>query len=295
LDDVSLELHENTTLGVIGESGCGKSTLLRTIVGLQRPTRGDGQLAGLPLFSGRRQVQHLLHQRVQMVFQDPFGSLNPRRRIGATINTALSHRGAAPAARAGECEFLLQQVGLRPSHANCFPHQLSGGQRQRVAIARALAVQPVLLVLDEPTSALDVSVQAQVANLLQQLKQQQRLSYLLVAHDLGLVRQMSDAVIVMYAGKIVESGPSTAVLSSPLHPYTRALVTASAPPSLAGRGTRRPPLRNADVAAGSTTDSGCQFVSRCRFATAVCREVEPPLTAHAQRHFAACHRPGIAS
>jgi ABC-type oligopeptide transport system ATPase subunit len=237
LQDITFHLEKNETLGIIGESGCGKSTLLRTLVGLQKPTAGAGRLADIALFSQRRPIQRLLRRRVQMVFQDPFGSLNPRRSVGAAIRSALRHGAIAREAHERELELLLEQVGLRSSHANDFPHELSGGQRQRVAIARALAPRPDLLVLDEPTSALDVSIQAQVVNLLQDLKTTRHLSYLLVTHDLGLVRQMADRIVVMYRGTIVETGPTEHVLSSSVHPYTRTLLAASAYPEFGARAT----------------------------------------------------------
>jgi peptide/nickel transport system ATP-binding protein len=289
LDGLSFDLNENETLAIIGESGCGKSTLLRTLVGLQQPTSGEGQLSGIALFSQHRRIQRQIHQRMQMVFQDPFGSLNPRRRVGDTLGTALAQRLLEPDARRGEVESLLHQVGLRPAHAHCFPHQLSGGQRQRVAIARALAPRPALLVLDEPTSALDVSIQAQVANLLQELKSQQRLSYLLVAHDLGLIRQMADRVIVMYLGKILETGPAAAVLERPLHPYTQTLVAASRPPGYAPRRQRRDQSHAFELQNPVQPLSGCRFSSRCRHATDLCRTVEPKLVGCVNQHAVACH------
>ncbi|HNM11073.1 MAG TPA: ATP-binding cassette domain-containing protein, partial [Mycobacterium sp.] len=227
VDGVSLTLHEGETLGLVGESGCGKSTLCRAILQLVSPTSGSVRFAGDELVGRSRRDLRPLRREMQMIFQDPFASLNPRKRVGQIIGDPIELHGLARGAELKRRVLeLLERVGLQAEHYNRFPHEFSGGQRQRIGIARALALQPKLIIADEPVSALDVSVQAQIINLLEELQDEFGLSYLFVAHDLGVVRHVSDRVAVMYLGKIVETSASDALYRNPLHPYTNALLSA---------------------------------------------------------------------
>jgi peptide/nickel transport system ATP-binding protein len=286
LDDVSLELWPGETVGLVGESGSGKTTLARAALRLVDPEDGSVRWSGRDVTRlGQRQLRPLRRQ-VGIVFQEPGGSLNPRRRVGRALAEALAAapHGVRPALRAA-----LAEVGLPEEIAARFPHELSGGEGQRVALARALAPSPDALVADEPTSALDPSVQAQVVGLLAELQGRRRLGLLLVAHDLALVRRVARRVAVMYLGKLVESGPAGELVDRPVHPYTAALIAAV--PSLHRR--RRPPVA---VASGEPPSArrpppACRFHPRCPRATGICREEEPPLMAYPGGRFAACHHP----
>jgi len=292
VDDVSFAVREGETLGLVGESGCGKSTLGRTIVRLLEPT--DGQI----LFRGR-QIEDLgprqlrpLRREMQMVFQDPYASLNPRKRVGTIVGDPLKiHKIGDAKQRKAQVEELLETVGLSPEHYNRFPHEFSGGQRQRIGIARALALRPKLIVADEPVSALDVSIQSQMLNLLEDLQNEFQLTYIFIAHDLGVVRHVSDRIAVMYLGKLVELSPAEELYQRPIMPYTEALLSAVPipDPDLARR--RKRIVLEGDVPSPINPPSGCRFHPRCRYATEVCREVEPPLTDYGNAHLAACHHP----
>jgi len=289
VDGVSFQILPGETLGLVGESGCGKSTLGRAVLRLIKPTAGrvifEGEdLSGLsgPLLRAKR-------RRFQMIFQDPYSSLNPRLTVAGIIGEALDiHRLAAdPGARQQRIESLLKDVGLDPAHARRYPHEFSGGQRQRIGIARALAVEPRLIVCDEPVSALDVSVQAQIINLLQDLQRAHGLAYLFVAHDLAVVEHISRRILVMYLGRIVESGPSKSLCGSPLHPYTQALL--SAVPSVDPETKRKRILLSGEVPSPIHPPSGCPFHPRCPVAEARCRTEAPALREIRPGHHAACH------
>jgi oligopeptide/dipeptide ABC transporter ATP-binding protein len=291
VDDVSFALHEGETLGVVGESGCGKTTLIRTLVRLLRPTGGSILFRGEDITTaGRRQLEPI-RREMQMVFQDPQASLNPRKRVAQIIATPLRLRGVPRDEVETESRKLFARVGLQPEHLNRFPHEFSGGQRQRIGIARALAMDPRVIMLDEPVSALDVSIQAQVINLLEDLQQEFRLSYVFVAHDLSVVRHVSDRIAVMYLGKIVELSPATELYAKPIHPYTSALLSAIPIPDPRENRRRQRQVVSGEPPSPVAPPSGCRFHTRCPRATELCSRVEPPLTEYAGGHLAACHHP----
>ena len=291
VDDVSLTLTEGETLGIVGESGCGKSTLIRSIVRLTPPTEGIVRFRGRDITSaGRRELQPIRHE-MQMVFQDPQASLNPRKRVAQIIATPLRARGVPRDQLEDRSRELVAQVGLNPEHLNRFPHEFSGGQRQRIGIARALAVEPRLILLDEPVSALDVSIQAQVINLLEELQETLGLSYIFVAHDLSVVRHVSDRVAVMYLGKVMELSSADELYTKPIHPYTSALLAAIPIPDPRENRARARTVLSGEPPNPINPPSGCRFHTRCPFATDVCREVEPPLAEYPGGHLAACHHP----
>lgn len=292
VDGVSLTLHEGETLGLVGESGCGKSTLCRAILQLVSPTSGSVRFAGDELVGRSRRDLRPLRRELQMIFQDPFASLNPRKRVGQIIGDPIELHGLARGAELKRRVLeLLERVGLQAEHYNRFPHEFSGGQRQRIGIARALALQPKLIIADEPVSALDVSVQAQIINLLEELQDEFGLSYLFVAHDLGVVRHVSDRVAVMYLGKIVETSASDALYRNPLHPYTNALLSAVPIPDPRRNSERERITLEGDVPSPIDPPPGCRFHTRCASATDVCSTEEPALAELAPGHFAACHHP----
>jgi oligopeptide/dipeptide ABC transporter ATP-binding protein len=290
VDDVSFTLDEQETLGLVGESGCGKTTLARCLVQLLHPTEGAIRFRGDEISIRDRANRRALRRELQMVFQDPQASLNPRKRIGQIVSAGLRLRGLKGDAATTELRRLLAQVGLSAEYVNRFPHEFSGGQRQRVGVARALAVRPSLIVLDEPVSALDVSVQSQVINLLSDLQDEFRLGYIFVAHDLAVVRHVSDRIAVMYLGKIVELSPGDELYRRPIHPYTAALLEAIPIPDLARRRTGTTPVRG-EPPNPINPPTGCRFHPRCPRATEVCSVVEPQLTAYPSGHLAACHHP----
>lgn len=292
VDGVSLVLHEGETLGLVGESGCGKSTLCRLIMQLLTPTSGSVRFDGQELVGRSRRELRPIRRHIQMVFQDPFASLNPRKRVGQIIGDAMELHGLAGGGDVKrKVQDLLDRVGLQAEHINRYPHEFSGGQRQRIGIARALALRPKLIIADEPVSALDVSVQAQIINLLEDLQDEFKLSYLFVAHDLGVVRHVSDRVAVMYLGKIVETGMSNDLYDKPFHPYANALLSAVPIPDPRRNSARERLILEGDVPSPIDPPSGCRFHTRCRWATEVCTAEEPVLVTHEPAHAAACHHP----
>jgi oligopeptide/dipeptide ABC transporter ATP-binding protein len=291
VDGVSLEVRAGETLGLVGESGCGKSTLGRALLRLTDLTSGRIEFEGRDISALSRSALRPVRREMQMVFQDPYASLNPRKRVSSIVGMPLRIHKACPRGEIPErVRELLRLVGLRPEHADRYPHEFSGGQRQRIGIARALALRPKLVIADEPVSALDVSVQAQVVNLLEDLQDELGLTYVFVAHDLSVVRQVSDRIAVMYLGKLVELGPAERVSSLPVHPYTEALLSAVPVPDPDARRERI--VLRGDVPSPISPPSGCRFHPRCPHATDICRTEEPPLVPHLPNgHLAACHHP----
>jgi len=287
VDGVDLELHEGECLGLVGESGCGKSTLALSIIGLQKPTRGRVILDGQDIAAAG--TDRLARARMaQIVFQDPLSSLNPRQTIYGMLDTPLRLHGMADKEqRRARIKEVLRDVGLRPEHARRYPHEFSGGQRQRIGIARALLLKPKLVVLDEPVSALDVSIRAQIINLLLELKERLRLTFVMISHDLGVVEHMSDWVAVMYLGRIVEIGPWDAVFTRSHHPYTQALIASIPNPFAATSGTRIV----GEVPSPLDPPKGCHFHPRCPAAQDRCRQnPPPPLEEIAPSHRVRCLR-----
>jgi oligopeptide transport system ATP-binding protein len=292
VDGISFQLQPGETLGLVGESGCGKSTTGRAVLRLVEPTGGTVHFQGEDVGGMDRERLRRLRRQAQMVFQDPFSSLNPRMTVGATLEEVLVVHSLAGdrAGRRRRVGDLLQRVGLLPEHAERFPHEFSGGQRQRVGIARALSVEPDLLILDEPVSALDVSVQAQVINLLEDLQEELGLTYLFIAHDLGLVEHVSDRVAVMYLGHIVEMAPAALLYDRPRHPYTQALLSSVPVPDPGARAGRDRIVLTGDVPSPMHPPAGCPFHPRCPHPAKdeACRQLRPPLLEVGAGHLAAC-------
>ncbi|HWH55967.1 MAG TPA: dipeptide ABC transporter ATP-binding protein [Gaiellaceae bacterium] len=292
VDDVTLEIQSGETLGLVGESGCGKSTLGRCLVRLYDLTDGKVIFDGRDISKLSRRGMRPLRSELQIVFQDPYASLNPRKRVGSIVGAPLDiHDVGDRKDRKRQVQELLEKVGLSPEHYNRFPHEFSGGQRQRIGVARALALRPKLVIADEPVSALDVSIQAQVINLLADLQEEFDLTYVFIAHDLGVVRHVSDRIAVMYLGKIVEISPADELYERPIMPYTEALLSAVPIPDPRESAARERIVLEGDVPSPINPPSGCRFHPRCRYATDICQQVEPPLTDYGNGHLAACHHP----
>jgi oligopeptide/dipeptide ABC transporter ATP-binding protein len=291
VDNVSLELHEGEVLGIVGESGCGKSTLANLIMNLEEPTSGRIEFRGADLASFTDDQLRTYRREVAMVFQDTFGSLNPRMTINDVLTEPFTiHRDVLDKDRwPDKVRELLHLVGLDPDHANRYPHQFSGGQRQRICIARALALDPKILVCDEPVSALDVSVQAQVVNLLKDIRDKMGISYIFVAHDLSVVRQIADRVAVMYLGQVVEIGDEADVLLHPSHPYTQALVSALPTADAEGNVTGERIVLSGDLPSAADPPSGCRFRTRCWMAQQKCADEEPELIERGTGRPTKCH------
>jgi oligopeptide/dipeptide ABC transporter ATP-binding protein len=293
VDDVSFTIGRGETLGLVGESGCGKSTLSRCIIRLLDPTDGVVRFGGKDITHIGRGAMRPLRGEMQMVFQDPYASLNPRKRVGQIIGDPLrlhgKAKGAADAKR--RVQGLLERVGLSSEHYNRYPHEFSGGQRQRIGVARALALEPKLIVADEPVSALDVSIQAQIVNLLESLQAEFELTFVFVAHDLSVVRHVSDRVGVMYLGKLVEVSPGDDLYAKPIHPYTVALLSAIPIPDPKRNASRERIVLRGDVPSPIDPPAACRFHTRCPRASDVCAQIEPPLVDYGNGHLAACHHP----
>jgi oligopeptide/dipeptide ABC transporter ATP-binding protein len=288
VDDVSFALAPNETLGLVGESGSGKSTTGRLLLRLLEPTAGRVRYDGADITTWSRRQLRPIRRRLQAVFQDPYASLNPRMSVSDILNEPFVIQGRRSEGKRRVPE-LLEMVGLSPEHASRFPHEFSGGQRQRIGIARALALEPDVLVLDEPVSALDVSIQAQILNLLLELQNRLSVAYLFIAHDLSVVRHISDRVAVMYAGKIVEIGMASAIYDHAGHPYTQALLTAAPVSDPRRERERHRMVLKGESASPTDPPSGCRFRTRCWKAEAICAEEEPALIDRGQGHPVACH------
>jgi oligopeptide transport system ATP-binding protein len=290
VDGVTFEIAEGETLGLVGESGCGKSTVGRTIIRLYHPTGGEVLYRGENVHRLEGRESRKLYRRMQMIFQDPYASLNPRMTVSDIIGEGLDiHRLASGRKRRERIAELLHTVGLKEEHMDRYPHEFSGGQRQRIGIARALAVEPEFIIADEPISALDVSIQAQIVNLLKKLQKERNLTYLFIAHDLAMVKHMSDHIGVMYLGVLVEKSPSSRLVENPLHPYTEALLSAIPIPDPAVEQARERILLQGDIPSPVHPPSGCRFRTRCPKVMPVCAQQEPKWREVEPGHFVACH------
>ena len=294
VESVSFEIYRGETLGLVGESGCGKTTLGRTIIRLYEPSSGRIEYDGQPIYDSEKKlaVDMLPYRRkMQIIFQDPSASLDPRMTVGEIVGEALDNHKlcASKQERRERIKALLDEVGLNTEHANRFPHEFSGGQQQRVGIARALAVEPEFIVCDEPISALDVSIQSQVVNTLEDLQREKRLTYLFIAHDISVVRHISNRIGVMYLGQLVELAESYELCRHPIHPYTKTLLSAVPLPDPEKSRARQRILLEGDIPSPLDPPSGCRFHTRCPYATERCRGEQPALKEYSPGHFAACH------
>ena len=292
VDGVSFSIRKGETFGLVGESGCGKSTLGRTIIGLYQATKGNVYFDGIDIGGHKTLKQkNELSRRMQMIFQDPYTSLNPRMKIMDIVAEGIDnhHLARNSAERTRMVVELLNSVGLDEQHANRYPHEFSGGQRQRVGIARALSVNPDFVIADEPISALDVSIQAQVVNLMQSLQKSRKLTYLFIAHDLSMVKYISDRIGVMYLGNLMELTDSEELFNNPLHPYTQALLSAIPVPDPEAERQRERIVLEGSVTSPINLPDNCRFCTRCRFATEKCSRAVPPLKEVKPGHFVACH------
>ncbi len=290
VEDVNLSIHRGETLGLVGESGCGKSTLGRTMMGIYTPTKGKLLYDGKEMDLTRKSERFAFAKKAQIVFQDPYASLDPRMTVGSIIEEGMRiHKLYDAAGRRERVNALLDTVGLNHEHANRFPHEFSGGQRQRIGIARALAIEPEFIVCDEPISALDVSIQAQVINLLHDLQEKLGLTYLFIAHDLNIVKYISNRIAVMYLGSVVELADSDELYAHTLHPYSRALLSAVPIPDPKAEAMKKRQILEGDVPSPINKPKGCAFSSRCPLCCDKCREAAPQLREAAPDHFVACH------
>jgi oligopeptide transport system ATP-binding protein len=289
VDSISFDVKRGETLGLVGESGCGKSTTGRSILQLYRPTSGEVLFDGVDLAKIKGEDLRKMRRKMQMIFQDPYASLNPRMTVGEIVGEPLLVHNISNEKETNErVKQLLELVNLNPSFATRYPHEFSGGQRQRIGVARALALQPSFIVCDEPISALDVSIQAQVVNLLEELQEQFNLTYLFIAHDLSMVRHISDRVAVMYLGVIVELTTRDELYSKPLHPYSQALLSAVPIPDPLAEATRKRTILEGDVPSPANPPSGCRFRTRCPIAESICAESRPEFREIKPGHFVAC-------
>jgi len=290
VDGVSFDVMRGETLGLVGESGCGKSTTGRAILQLYKPTAGNVHFEGMDLVKLKGEELRQMRRKMQMIFQDPYASLNPRMTVGQLVGEPLMVHNVATGAEISErVAHLLELVNMNPAFATRYPHEFSGGQRQRIGVARALALQPSFIICDEPISALDVSIQAQVVNLLEELQQQFNLTYLFIAHDLSMVKHISDRVAVMYLGVFVELADRDELYSNPLHPYTQALLSAVPIPDPVADAKRKRTILEGDVPSPANPPSGCRFRTRCPIAEARCAETRPQFREVKPGHFVACH------
>lgn len=289
VDDVSFTLERGKTLGIVGESGCGKSTTGRAILRLIEPTAGEVIFNGEDITKKNKEQMRLLRREMQLIFQDPYASLDPRKTVSEIIGEPLKLQKLIPDAkkRAERVHELMEVVGLADRLINTYPHELDGGRRQRIGIARALAMEPKLIICDEPVSALDVSIQAQILNLMQDLQEQMGLTYIFITHDLSVVNHFANDIAVMYLGQLIEKAPSVTLFDNPVHPYTKALLSAIPVPSL--RKKRQRVMLKGEISSPINPKPGCQFAVRCPYATDRCRTEEPKLVEIEKDHFVACH------
>ncbi len=290
VDGIDFKIYKGETLGLVGESGCGKTTCGKTVMGLYPATDGEIYFDGVKVNGLKGKAKKDFTRKAQIIFQDPYSSLDPRMTVGDIIGEGIDIHGLYTGQeRTDKIYELLQIIGLTAEHANRFPHEFSGGQRQRIGIARALAIEPEFIVCDEPISALDVSIQAQIINLLIKLQKERELTYLFIAHDLSMVKHISDRVGVMYLGKMVEMAPSNELFNNPKHPYTEALMSAIPIPDPDVENQRKRIPIEGEIPSPINPKPGCRFASRCRYATDICRQETPELKEIAPEHFAACH------